>query len=203
MVAASAAIAREKDRLSELDGVIGDGDHGVTMDIGWQAVMRAVEAAPADDTISQTCTKAAKAFLDAVGASTGPLYASAFNTAGKSVSDRLNLDANALSTWISGMLNGILRRGGAEPGDKTMIDAWIPASEAARSAADAGQEVAGVLKAASDGALAGAESTRDMESRRGRSKKLGARSVGHIDPGAASTHTMLAAMAEVLEQQVK
>lgn len=199
MLAAGAAIAQERDRLSELDGVIGDGDHGVTMDIGWRAVIKALDAAPADDTITLTCTKAAKAFLDAVGASSGPLYAGAFNTAGKTVVDRLNLDAAAMAAWVEGMLNGILGRGGASAGDKTMIDAWMPAAEAARKAADTTDDPAIVLRAACDGARMGADATQDMESRRGRSKKLGIRSVGHIDPGAESAHVMLKAMSEALE----
>ncbi|MDV7141132.1 dihydroxyacetone kinase subunit DhaL [Tropicimonas sp. TH_r6] len=198
MYAAGAAIARDRDMLSELDGVIGDGDHGVTMDIGWTAVIKALDAAPAEDTISQTCTKMAKAFLDAVGASSGPLYAGAFNTGGKAVSDRLNLDATAAAAWVEGMLKGILGRGGANPGDKTMIDAWMPAAEAAKQAAEAGADTLDVMQAATDGARDGAQATKDMESRRGRSKKLGARSVGHIDPGAASAHVMLEAMTEAL-----
>lgn len=199
MLAAGAAIAQERDRLSELDGVIGDGDHGVTMDIGWQAVIKALDTAPADDTITLTCTKAAKAFLDAVGASSGPLYAGAFNTAGKAVMDRFNLDADAMASWVEGMLNGILGRGGASAGDKTMIDAWMPAAEAARKAAGTTDDPAIVLKAACRGARLGADATREMESRRGRSKKLGIRSVGHIDPGAESAHVMLKAMSEALE----
>ncbi|SDJ10342.1 homodimeric dihydroxyacetone kinase [Aliiruegeria lutimaris] len=198
MYAAGAAIARDRDMLSELDGVIGDGDHGVTMDIGWTAVIKALDVAPGDDTISQTCTKMAKAFLDAVGASSGPLYAGAFNTGGKAVNDRLNLDAKAAAAWVEGMLKGILGRGGANPGDKTMIDAWMPAAEAAKAAAAGGADVLGVMQAATDGAREGAQATKDMESRRGRSKKLGARSVGHIDPGAASCHVMLEAMTEAL-----
>ncbi|SFD27383.1 DAK2 domain-containing protein, partial [Tropicimonas isoalkanivorans] len=82
--------------------------------------------------------------------------------------------------------------------DKTMIDAWKPAAEAARKAAKDGADALGVLQAAAEGAKAGAEATRDMESRRGRSKKLGTRSIGHVDPGAASTHVVLAAMTEAL-----
>ncbi|MFV0334413.1 MAG: dihydroxyacetone kinase subunit DhaL [Tropicimonas sp.] len=199
MYAAGAAIARDKDHLSELDGVIGDGDHGVTMDIGWQAVVKVLDGAPAQDTITQTCTKSAKAFLDAVGASSGPLYAGAFNAAGKAVSDRLNLDGPALAAWVEGMLTGILGRGGASPGDKTMIDAWLPAAEAAKAAAAGGADALSVMRAATEGAKAGAAATEQMESRRGRSKKLGARSVGHVDPGAASAHVMLEAMTKALE----
>jgi dihydroxyacetone kinase len=200
MLAAAEAIAREKDHLSVLDGVIGDGDHGVTMDIGWTAVKTALNAAPADDTITQSCTKAAKAFLDAVGASSGPLYASAFNCAGKAVADRLNLDAEAMAAWVEGMLDGILKRGGASVGDKTMIDAWAPAAKAALATVAMGDPHA-VLSAATQGAKDGAEATREMESKRGRSKKLGQRSVGHMDPGAASAHVILSAMLAALPRQ--
>nr|WP_321523854.1 dihydroxyacetone kinase subunit DhaL [uncultured Cohaesibacter sp.] len=201
MYAAAEAIAREKDRLSELDGVIGDGDHGVTMDIGWTAVVKSLDAAPDEDTISQTCTRTAKAFLDAVGASSGPLYAGAFKRAGKAVSDRLNMDAKAMAAWVEGMLLGILDRGGASVGDKTMLDAWAPAVEAAKKAADAQADALAVIAAAAAGARRGADATRDMESRRGRSKKLGARSVGHVDPGAESAHVILQAMTDALSHQ--
>ena len=200
MRAAGNAIAKEKDRLSELDGVIGDGDHGVTMDIGWQAILKTLDAASDEDTISQTCTKSAKALLDAVGASSGPLYAGAFNAAAKAVSDRLNLDAAAMAAWVEGMLEGILARGGASAGDKTMIDAWVPAVEAAKKAAEGKSDALAVLAAAADGARQGADATRDMESRRGRSKKLGARSVGHIDPGAESAFVILHAMTNALRE---
>ncbi len=196
MLAGADAIAANRDWLSELDGVIGDGDHGITMDIGWTAVRAALAGAPEDETVSETCERMAKAFLDAVGASSGPLYASAFRNAGAAVSDRLNLDAAAMVAWIEGITDGIRSRGGAEPGDKTMIDAWVPAAEAARAALAEGGDLAACLEAASRGAAAGRDATADMESRRGRSKKLGARSLGHVDPGAASAHVMLAAFTE-------
>ncbi|MFO1105993.1 MAG: dihydroxyacetone kinase subunit DhaL [Amaricoccus sp.] len=196
MLAAGSAIAANRDWLSELDGVIGDGDHGVTMDIGWTAVRAALATSPEDETISESSERMAKAFLDAVGASSGPLYASAFRAAGAAVADRLNLDAGAMTAWLEGISAGIRSRGGAEVGDKTMIDAWAPAVSAARAACAAGEELAAVLAAARDGAEAGRDHTAEIESRRGRSKKLGARSIGHVDPGAASAHIILAALAE-------
>lgn len=199
MRAIAATIREKKDWLSQLDGVIGDGDHGVTMDIGWTAVGAALEAQPAEATISEACERIAHAFLTAVGASSGPLYASAFRGAAAAVADRMNLDAAALAAWIGGMSAGILARGGAAPGDKTMIDAWVPAAEAARAAARAGADELAVLVAARDAAQAGAEATAQLESRRGRSAKLGARSLGHVDPGAASAAASLAAMAAALE----
>lgn len=193
-------IITERDWLSELDGVIGDGDHGVTMEIGWKAVMAALGTAPETETIEASCKRMAKAFLDAVGASSGPLYATAFLRAGAAVSDRQNLDASALATWLAAAMQGILDRGRAEPGDKTMVDAWAPAVEAATAAAASIGEELAVISAARDGAETGMKATADLESRRGRSAKLGARSRGHIDPGAASTFLMLSGMVEGLAQ---
>ncbi len=100
------AIIAKRDWLSELDGVIGDGDHGVTMEIGWTAVAKALAAAPEGETIEAICKRMAKTFLDAVGASSGPLYATAFLRAGTAVSDRLNLDANAMASWIEAASGG-------------------------------------------------------------------------------------------------
>ncbi|AQS46366.1 dihydroxyacetone kinase [Thioclava nitratireducens] len=197
MLAIADAIHANRDWLSELDGVIGDGDHGVTMDIGWTAVRKALSD-PADETVTETCSRMAKAFLDAVGASSGPLYASAFRKAGEAVSDRLNLDAGAMVAWIEGMCAGIQSRGGAQVGDKTMIDAWVPAMAKARETLHSGGDVIACLEAACAGAKSGRDYTAEIESRRGRSAKLGQRSVGHMDPGAASAHVMLVAMTDVL-----
>ncbi|APX25807.1 MAG: dihydroxyacetone kinase [Rhodobacteraceae bacterium] len=197
MLAVGEAIHDNRDWLSELDGVIGDGDHGVTMDIGWSAVRKEL-AAPVDETITQTSTRMAKAFLDAVGASSGPLYASAFRKAGEAVSDRLNLDAGAVVAWVEGICAGIQSRGGAQVGDKTMIDAWVPAVAKAKEALQSGGDVSACLEAACAGARNGRDYTAEIESRRGRSAKLGQRSLGHVDPGAASAHVMLVAMHRAL-----
>ena len=192
----AAAIRKNRDWLSQLDGVIGDGDHGITMDIGWTAVAAALSDLRPDAVISEICDAMASAFLTAVGASSGPLYASAFQSAGAAVEDRLNLNGPAMAAWVQGISNGILSRGGAKPGDKTMLDAWVPAAEAAMAAAGEGADEKAVLKAATEAARAGMEHTAQLESRRGRSAKLGARSLGHIDPGAASAAIVLAAMLE-------
>lgn len=192
MLSAADAIRANRDWLSELDGVIGDGDHGVTMDIGWTAVRKEL-AGLGDATITEISERMAKAFLDAVGASSGPLYASAFRSAGKAVSDRLNLDAGAMVAWVEGLCDGILSRGGASVGDKTMIDAWVPAVKAAKEALAKGADVKGCLEAATVGAKEGRDYTATIESKRGRSAKLGERSIGHMDPGASSAHVMLEA----------
>jgi dihydroxyacetone kinase len=193
-------IIAEKDWLSELDGVIGDGDHGVTMEVGWRAVQKALDEGPDNEAIEGICKRMAKAFLDAVGASSGPLYATAFLRAGTAVGNRLNLDSEALAAWLSAACQGIRDRGRAEPGDKTMIDAWVPAVSAALERARGKGSTLDILIAARDGAKDGMEATAAMEARRGRAAKLGKRSMGHIDPGAASTYVMLRAMSEARQR---
>jgi len=191
MKAGADAIFNESGRLSALDGVIGDGDHGVTMEIGWKAVMSTIAKSEDQATISELCEDIADAFLEAVGASAGPLYAAAFQTAGKAVSGRLNLDAASMVSWLSGMHNGIVARGGAAAGDKTMIDAWAPAISAAKERLANGGTTAECLSAAAEAARKGADATKGMVSNRGRSKKLGQRSAGHVDPGAESAAVLL------------
>ena len=196
--AAGAEVIAARDRLCELDGAIGDGDHGVTMEIGWKAAFEAIDAANRDETISETCQRIAERFLEAVGASAGPLYASGFQRAGHRVADRLNLDTSALVSWLEGMAEGIASRGGAEEGDKTMLDAWKPAAVAARGCADNDEHILECMKAAASAADAGAESTKEMQSAIGRSKKLGQRSIGHVDPGAASAGILIKGIADYL-----
>lgn len=193
LLAAADAIAADKDRLSQLDGAIGDGDHGVTMDMGFTAI-RPVLTADDDRTITQICAAMSHGFLEAVGASAGPLYASGFAAAGDAVADRLNLDAAGMAAWIDGLVSGIAKRGGAVPGEKTMIDAWHPAAAAALTAATGGGTLRNVLEAAALAATTGMLGTTDMIATRGRAAKLGDRAKGHIDPGAASAVTMLDAM---------
>ena len=198
MRAAAAAIFREQGRLSALDGAIGDGDHGLTMETGWKAILDVLDEAGPEATITGLCEAMASAFLDAVGASAGPLYAAGFRAAGEAVSDRMNLDSGAVQAWLEGMTAGITGLGGAAPGDKTMVDAWRPAVAASAEVAARGGTAADCLSAAAEGAERGAEATKAMQSRRGRSKTLGARSIGHTDPGAASAAVLLRAWAEAV-----
>ncbi|MFD1798169.1 dihydroxyacetone kinase subunit DhaK [Paracoccus aurantiacus] len=189
---AGLAIIEKADWLSDLDGQIGDGDHGVSMAQGWRAVLHALDDAPTDETISQTCGRMGSAFLDAVGASSGPLYATAFQYAGHAVADRLDLDAPALAALIAAAADGITTRGGAVIGDKTMADAWIPAADVARQNADT--DVVRLMQAVAKAAEAGMNATADLEARKGRAAKLGKRSLGHVDPGAASAFLLLSGM---------
>lgn len=188
----------ERDALCALDGEIGDADHGVAMAGGFGAVRGAL--ADLDDPApTEVFNVAAKAFLNAVGASSGPLYATAFMRAGAAAKGRADLDDTDAPVLIAAMVEGITHRGKAEQGDKTMLDAWAPAADAAEAAS--GQPAAKVLRAAATAALAGAEATSDMQARLGRAARLGPRSLGHKDPGAVSAAMLLDAMASALEQR--
>lgn len=199
MAVSLGAIQDHRDRLNALDGAIGDGDHGLTMEIGWKAVGEVLSRADDTTTITMLCDDIAEAFLESVGASVGPLYSSGFKSAGRAVSDRLNLDAAALVLWLDAMAKGIQDRGGASLGQKTMVDAWVPAAEAARNRLDAGGSAEECLVAAAEAAGQGAASTKDVVSQMGRSKKLGDRSAGHIDPGAESASVLLSTWASALQ----
>ena len=188
-------IEREKDHLSALDGVIGDGDHGVTMSIGFQAVDKALADQGPDRTPADICMLAAKTFLNAVGASVGPLYATALMRAGAAVKGKSDVGAEDVADIIAAMADGIVHRGKAEPGQKTMVDAWHPAAEAALGA-KAGGSLKDITAAAADASRAGAEATASLVAGKGRSANLGDRAVGHIDPGAASAAMILDTIAQ-------
>ncbi len=181
------AMAHEKDRLCELDGVIGDADHGIAMELGFAAAAKAVselDSAAADPTL--VFNTAAKSFLNAVGASSGPLYATALMRAGAVAKGKTALNDGDIVDIVSAFAKGIQDRGKAEIGEKTMVDAWVPAAAACRAARDQGLSLAQCLIAALQAGEAGAEATKDMIAAKGRSSRLGDRALGYIDPGAAS-----------------
>ncbi|WP_113385090.1 dihydroxyacetone kinase subunit DhaL [Rhizobium sp. SYY.PMSO] len=191
----SIAINAEKDRLSELDGAIGDADHGITMALGFMAVnvelakLDLAQALPSD-----IFSIAASAFLDAVGASTGPLYATAFRRASQALKTDESLSPACQAMIVDEMRAGIQQRGKGQRGDKTMLDAWIPAAEAAIDAKARSRDVAAMWNAILEAAETGANSTSSMVAARGRAARLGERSLGHVDPGAASAVIILRAM---------
>lgn len=175
--ALSTRMAAERDNLCVLDGLIGDADHGIAMDQGMAAAASAV-ATLTDGMLQDQFNTAAKAFLNAVGASSGPLYATALLRAGKVAGPRLTMPRSELAAILAAMADGIAQRGKAEAGQKTMLDVWLPAADAAQS----GAAPSNIAKAAKDGA----EATRNMIATVGRAARLGERSLGHADPGAVS-----------------
>ncbi|MER8953811.1 dihydroxyacetone kinase subunit DhaL [Mesorhizobium sp. M0833] len=192
--AIAAAIDADKDRLCRLDGVIGDADHGIAMALGFGAVRDALDQIDASTEPTALLNTAAKSFLNAVGASSGPLYATAFMRGAAAVKGKAILEDADVIAMFRAMAQGIQDRGKAELGEKTMVDAWLPAAQAAGAAQQAGKNLSESLDAALAAAESGAEATKDMIATKGRSSRLGERSLGHVDPGAASAVTIVRAM---------
>jgi len=197
--AIAVSMAANRDHLCSLDGVIGDADHGIAMELGFAAARDATVALDLTATDPTAVLNAgAKAFLNAVGASSGPLYATAFMRAGAAVKGKASLEDVDVVAILAAMAKGIQDRGKAELGEKTMLDAWLPAAQAAEAALSGGAGGSDALKAALSAAEQGAEATKAMVAGKGRSSRLGERAVGHIDPGAASAALVIAAMASAL-----
>lgn len=187
--AAQAAMADNRIALIELDREIGDGDHGENMDRGFTAVVRRLDAPPAD--LAGVLKLVAVTLMSTVGGAAGPLYGTAFLRAAQVAPPVL--DGPAVAAVLAAALDGIVARRRATEGEKTMVDAWAPAVAAAREAAAAGADPLAVLRAAADAAAAGAAATEPMVATKGRASYLGERSVGHRDPGAQSTALLLRA----------
>ena len=188
---AAADVAQQRDYLVDLDRAIGDGDHGENMDRGFKAAVEALgQAQPAS--VAEVLKTVAKTLMSTVGGAAGPLYGTAFLRASKAAGDG-DLDGAGVAAVIAGALDGIQARGKATTGEKTMVDAWTPALEAARAAAESGSDPAAVLEAAATAAEAGAAATEPLRATKGRASYLGERSIGHLDPGAVSTSLILRA----------
>ncbi|PKR53708.1 dihydroxyacetone kinase subunit DhaL [Thalassospira marina] len=186
----------ERASLGVLDGEIGDADHGVAMAGGFEAAAKSlVETDDGSQTLGEGFSLAANTLLNAVGATTGPLYASALLRASTLFGDTKEVPFQRLPEIIIAMCEGIETRGHAKPGDKTMIDAWSPASHSVRLGLEQGADTVCILEQAAQKAAEGATSTRAMMAARGRAARLGPRSIGHLDPGAVSAAALIDAMA--------
>ena len=189
----ASAVAEHRDYLVDLDRAIGDGDHGENMDRGFTAALEALgQAEPAS--VAEVLKTVAKTLMSTVGGAAGPLYGTAFLRASKAAGDG-ELDAAGVAAIIEGALGGIQARGKATTGEKTMVDAWTPALDAARAAAESGADAVATLQAAATAAEAGAAATEPLRATKGRASYLGERSIGHLDPGAVSTSLILRAAA--------
>ncbi len=192
-------VAEHREELIELDRQIGDGDHGENLNRGFTAVtakLDALDAPPGD--VGAVLKLVATTLMSTVGGAAGPLYGTAYLRAAK-VTGLPELDSAAVVALLEAGLEGIVVRGKATTGEKTMVDAWTPAVEAAVAAADAGASPAAVLAAAAEAARAGAEATIPLVATKGRASYLGERSAGHQDPGATSTALILEAAAATAE----
>ncbi|MGP4018069.1 dihydroxyacetone kinase subunit DhaL [Saccharopolyspora sp. 5N708] len=193
--AGAATVAEHRDELIQLDREIGDADHGENMDRGFRAVVSKVDTV-APETPGAALKLTATVLISTVGGASGPLYGTAFLRAAAAVADADELDGPAVAKALQAGMEGVVARGRAVVGDKTMVDALSPAVEAAKNAADSGEGPAKVLAVAAEAAHRGAQATEPLVARKGRASYLGERSAGHIDPGARSTALLLSAFAE-------
>lgn len=202
--AVSARMAQARGWLGELDGAIGDADHGASMAEGFAAIVRATRDAAANGMPAGALfAVAARSFLSGVGATAGPLYASALLRAGQGLEEVDPLSDVDIARIVPAMADGIRQRGKAAAGDKTMMDAWGPAARAVDAALATGCSPLQALDAAIDAAAEGRESTRAMVASMGRAARLGERSLGHVDPGAASAVIVIEGLREGLARIVE
>ncbi|GEA88388.1 dihydroxyacetone kinase subunit DhaL [Cellulomonas cellasea] len=190
------AVLEHRDELVELDRQIGDGDHGENLARGFTAVLArldALEEPPAE--IGDVLKLVATTLMSSVGGAAGPLYGTAYLRAAK-ITGAPTLDSAGVVAMLEAALEGIVVRGKASPGEKTMVDAWTPAVEAAVVAAHAGSGPADVLAAAAAAAERGSDATVPLVATKGRASYLGERSAGHRDPGATSSALILRAAAQ-------
>jgi dihydroxyacetone kinase-like protein len=193
--AAADVVVAHRDELVELDRVIGDGDHGENLQRGFQTfVVTLTRSTPA--TPGAAIKLLATTLISTVGGAAGPLYGTACLRAATSLGDADELTPESTVAALQAALGGVVARGKAEIGDKTMVDALSPAVDAATQALGDGADIAGVLAAAADAAAKGAESTIPLVARKGRASYLGERSAAHLDPGARSTSLLLRAFAD-------
>lgn len=190
------AIAAHRDQLTQLDAAIGDADHGNNMDRGFSAVTKALDAGEFP-TVGSVLVKTGTTLVSTVGGASGPLYGSAFRAIGKQLDTQSATPEELLEALTAG-LAAIQKLGAAQPGDKTIVDAYVPALEAFEAALHDGADVQAAALAAAEGAEEGMHATVPMIARKGRASYLGPRSEGHQDPGATSTALIFRALADAL-----
>ena len=198
---AQAAVSSRADYLTQLDAAIGDGDHGINMTRGFEAVGKALAAQSPDAAPGRVLVLAGKTLVATVGGASGPLWGSAFRAAGRSLGDAEGLDGEGLAAALDAALAAVVDLGAAQPGDKTMVDALTPATATLRERLAAGDSVAEAVGAAADAAEAGALATTPMQARKGRASYLGERSIGHQDPGATSAALIIRALQTAATQE--
>jgi phosphoenolpyruvate---glycerone phosphotransferase subunit DhaL len=180
------AIDRNHERLSQMDTLIGDGDHGVTMLRAMKNVRTAVENYKGES-LKGLLNDAGWGLLSVDGGATGPLFGSLFLGMSEALSDQLTMDGPTLARMFEAGLAELSKQTMAKPGDKTMVDAVVPGVAALRQAADEGKSPLEMLDVAARAAMNGAVSTKEFRARFGRAKNQGDRTIGVQDPGATST----------------
>jgi phosphoenolpyruvate---glycerone phosphotransferase subunit DhaL len=188
-----------KEYLTELDSAIGDADHGNNMARGFRKVLEKLPGV-ADHDIGNIFKTTGMTLISSVGGASGPLYGTFFMRGGMAASAKEELNGQDLYQVLQSGVEGVIQRGRAQVGDKTMIDAWTPAMTAMKTAVDNGDDVVSALRQALAAAEQGMKDTIPLQAKKGRASYLGERSIGHQDPGATSTFLMLQALLQTIEQ---
>lgn len=190
LIKVSEKIDKNKEYLTELDAAIGDGDHGLNMSKGFNAVSDKIKAEE-DDNIGNILKKTGMTLVSNVGGASGPLYGTAFMKASMALKDKNEIDINDFLSALKLALEGIKSRGKSTEGEKTMIDALSPAIKSMEDSIKNGDSYIEVLEKGKDAALEGVEFTKTIKATKGRASYLGDRSIGHQDPGATSCFYIL------------
>jgi len=194
----AALIGENKEQLTQLDAAIGDADHGTNMDRGMTAVLAALDGGTSPSSAAALFKQVGMTLVSTVGGASGPLFGTFFLRFSAGSGDVAELDGKGLAAALRAGLDGVVARGKAEAGDKTMYDALAPAVDALDEALAGGADLTSALKAATTAAEAGRDATTPMLARKGRASYLGERSVGHQDPGATSIALLVRAAATAL-----
>ncbi len=193
----AALVTENKDHLTQLDSAIGDADHGANMDRGFKAVLGKKTEFQGKD-IATVFKTVAMTLISTVGGASGPLYGTFFLQAGLLAAGKSSISAEEFGALLEKGLNGVIQRGKANPGDKTMIDAMQPAIAAYQKALQGGESLDAALKKAAESSREGMKATIPLVAKKGRASYLGERSAGHQDPGSTSTALLFQAAAESL-----
>jgi dihydroxyacetone kinase-like protein len=192
----------QRDYLTQLDSAIGDADHGINMDRGFKAVMEKLQAQSEAD-IGSLLKLVGTTLVSTVGGASGPLYGTAFLRAGLAMAGKRELYVADYIALLEAAVGGIQVRGKAQAGEKTMLDALLPALASAKKAAAAQLDLVAVTRSASDAAEQGMLATIPLVATKGRASYLGERSVGHQDPGATSSWLLLKTLADICAARSK
>lgn len=200
VTAVGEAIISNKQMLTDLDAAIGDGDHGINMARGFEAVKIKLQPIQTEEDIGKVLKTVGMTLISSVGGASGPLYGTAFLRAAAPSQGKIQLDEETVGIMFEAAIAGVKERGKAATGEKTMLDALVPAYEAFQEGVKSGKALLECLRFACEAACQGVEHTKMIVATKGRASYLGERSLGHQDPGATSAYIMLKAVVESLSR---
>lgn len=195
----AAVLVENKEYLTQLDSAIGDADHGANMKRGFDRVMEKLPTV-ADQDIGSILKTTGMTLISSVGGASGPLYGTFFMRGGMAAAAKEELTGEELAALLQAGVDGVIQRGRAQAGDKTMVDAWLPALEAMKESLAEEKDTITALKAGVEAAEKGMKDTIPLQAKKGRASYLGERSIGHQDPGATSSYLMIKSLLDTLKQ---